>query len=320
MAMFTSLSFEDAQKIAAEYGLELESVHPLAAGSVNSNFRWELKDGSRVFSRIYEEQGEAGARQELDLLRALVAAGIPSALPLSKKDGTDLSFIHGKPLSVYQWIDGESLCLQRLTPLHLRKLGKILATLHAASAELPKLEPSRFGLPQLEARWAKIRQEAPRFAEDVDTIEAGFRRYTAELEQLAKPLPRGVIHGDLFRDNTLWQGDELACFLDFESASSGDLLFDYMVCVLAWCYKDEFVLENVQAFAEGYAEIRPLSEEERKSWLAVAGLVALRFATTRITDFSMRIPAGETPARDYRRFLSRLTELQSGRLDSVIIA
>ena len=45
---------------------------------------------------------------------------------------------------------------------------------------------------------------------------------------------------------------------------------------------------------------------------------ALRFATTRITDFSLRAGPSEAPARDYRRFLQRLDALESGALDAVI--
>jgi hypothetical protein len=44
----------------------------------------------------------------------------------------------------------------------------------------------------------------------------------------------------------------------------------------------------------------------------------LRFATTRITDFSLRAGPEETPARDYRRFLQRMQALESGVMDSII--
>lgn len=49
-------------------------------------------------------------------------------------------------------------------------------------------------------------------------------------------LPRGIVHGDLFRDNVRWEGDTLLALLDWESASSGVLLFDVAVVLLAWCW------------------------------------------------------------------------------------
>jgi hypothetical protein len=45
--------------------------------------------------------------------------------------------------------------------------------------------------------------------------------------------------------------------------------------------------------------------------------VCLRFATTRITDFAMRTPAGQTPKRDFKRFLARYAALDNGVMQDV---
>jgi Ser/Thr protein kinase RdoA (MazF antagonist) len=64
--------------------------------------------------------------------------------------------------------------------------------------------------------------------------------------------------------------------------------------------------------------VRPLEDRELDA-LGVEGAIAcLRFATTRITDFAMRAPAGKPPVRDYRRFLARLAELESGAIDDAV--
>ena len=106
----------------------------------------------------------------------------------------------------------------------------------------------------------------------------------------------------------------IAALIDFESACRGSFLFDIMVCLEAWCYTAEFELDWCRAFLEGYESVRPLSPEERAAHVIEGSFVALRFATTRITDFSMRVAPGETPARDYRRFLARLDALECGTL------
>ena len=46
-------------------------------------------------------------------------------------------------------------------------------------------------------------------------------------------------------------------------------------------------------------------------------LGCLRFATTRLTDFSLRVPDGATPVRDYRRFLER-PAIEAGALSGCI--
>ena len=45
-----------------------------------------------------------------------------------------------------------------------------------------------------------------------------------------------MIHGDLFRDNVLWDGDRISAILDFEQASGGSLVYDLAVCINDWCW------------------------------------------------------------------------------------
>jgi Ser/Thr protein kinase RdoA (MazF antagonist) len=69
---------------------------------------------------------------------------------------------------------------------------------------------------------------------------------------------------------------------------------------------------------EGYHALRPLEARELATARVEAGLACLRFATTRITDYSMRAAVGQPPLRDYRRFLARLAAVEGGALDSAL--
>jgi homoserine kinase type II len=125
-------------------------------------------------------------------------------------------------------------------------------------------------------------------------------------------LPLGVCHGDLFRDNVLWQGPRLSALLDFESAAWGNFPYDLMVTALAWCFKDELEIENVKALFVGYSSVRQLTQGERAALEVEGALGCLRFATSRITDFELRASEGAPPARDFRRFFSRLEAIERG--------
>ncbi len=319
MACLTTLSLEEASALASEYGLELRSFDALEAGSVNSNFRFVV-EGGPVFARIYEEQGLPGAEAELRLLFELADNGVPVSPPLRRLDGAGAGLAKGKPFSLYPWVAGEWLCHQRLTTEHCRLLGVALARVHLATPRLSGLPAGRFGLPQLRERLALIAEQAPEFRPFVDVIEAGIRRYE---ERGSAGLPRGLIHGDLFRDNVLWrntapgQAPQVAALLDFESASEGVFTYDLMVCVLSWCFTDGFDLLRVHAMLDGYESLRPLSPNERESTTSEGMVACLRFATTRITDFAMRTPPGQTPKRDFKRFLQRYAALESGVMQRV---
>jgi hypothetical protein len=61
-----------------------------------------------------------------------------------------------------------------------------------------------------------------------------------------------------------------------------------------------------------------MSVAERAALANEGAIAALRFATTRITDFALRAAPGEAPKRDYRRFLARLAELEHGELGRML--
>jgi homoserine kinase type II len=310
MGRFTELDLERARTVGAEFGIAIATVESLSEGSVNSNFRLTDSSGQRYFGRIYEEQGADGAASELVLLDELSRRGVPTTEPL-RAGKSPLAFVNDKPFALYPWIDGDILCQARVTPAHCAAVGEALARLHASTPHVTALAGGRFRVEDLLGRLDRIETESPEHRDAALHIRRRLRRYTAHRNL---ELPSGVIHGDLFRDNVLWHGDRIAALIDFESASQGVFAFDLMVTVHAWCYGDAFRPELVEAMLGAYHTVRKLESAELAALPVEGAIAALRFATTRITDFSMRTPPGQRPVRDYRRFLARLEALENGML------
>lgn len=305
MAKLTPMSLDEGQAIGSVFGLEVVEVEALLAGSVNSNFRLGLEGGGRAFLRVYEEQGREGAAAEAAMVEALAKAGVPTPRPLRRRDGKGALAEHaGKPVAVLPWIEGVSLCRREVTPEVTRRVGEALGRLHRAGAGLPDAPESRFGLAALARRIEGIagREMAASLRADVAMLEERLARLQEEEARLG-PGPEVVIHGDVFRDNVLWAGGEIAALLDFESASRGSAGFDLVVTVLAWCFGDALDEGLARAMGAGYAAARGLGREERARLFHDAQVAALRFAITRITDFELA-PAGRM-YRDYRRYLLR---------------
>lgn len=315
MAMLTPLELAQVQTLGRRFGLDFVDVEPLAAGSVNSNFRLSASDGTSYFARIYEEQAVSGARAEARLLRELLAAGVPTAVPLTQSGGEDsVVEVMGKPFSVYPWIQGEDLCYGLVTSERCEALGEALATVHLATERLSAIPEGRFDWNSLLERLTQAEQSAPRLRADVEYVRAKLREYR---EWSDSELPSGLIHGDLFRDNVLWEQQQIVALLDFESASRGVWVYDLMVCVLSWCYTSSMQWENARGIVRGYQRLRRLTEAEKANAVAQAALVCLRFATTRMTDFELRAGPGEAAKRDYRRFLQRLETVEKCGLDAL---
>jgi homoserine kinase type II len=316
MALLTSFDLPAAQRVGLHYGLTVASVEPLSLGSVNSNFRLLTAEGNVLFGRIYEEQDLEGAKAEARLLRGLTQAGVATSAPLLPLEADQISVHAGKPVALYPWVPGESLCHARLLPVHCERLGCALARVHLASASLAPLPQGRFGVPELRQRLSFIRERTHNFDSALTWIDERLSHYVAQ----RKPLPTGLTHGDLFRDNVLWQGDEISALLDFESACEGAFIYDLMVCVLAWCYTDSFQMPRVRALFAGYERERPLLPEERQLAVTEGAIACLRFATTRLTDFELRATPEKPAARDYQRFVQRLQALEAGVLAPVLQA
>lgn len=317
VALLTALDLEEARPLARAVGLELARIEPLAAGSVNSNFLLHTTDGRRFFARLYEEQGRGGAEAEVRLVTTLAEQGVPVVQSLQRGDGALVGEYRGKPFAVFPWVEGEILCQGRVDEGAAGRLGAALARVHLATPFLARPGEGRFRIPDLRERLARIDREAPgAYARDTAFIRERLARYEAERARLSAP--QGVIHSDLFRDNVLWQDGELAALLDFESACYGAFAYDVMTTLCAWCYGDRFSLPLVRAFLGGYHAVRRIDAEEREALRVEGAIACLRFATTRITDFSMRAAPGQKPVRDYRRFLARLAALEGGELDGAI--
>ncbi len=313
MATLTPVSLGEARALGEPFGLDVVELEPLAAGSVNTNVRVDCADGTRWFLRVFEEQDQAGALREHRLLAHLARAELPVAEPVRTSAGATLAEHCGKPAAFYPWLVGEIRCQASVRPEDTERLGATLARVHALSGGLPSPGAGRFGPAELRARLDRVEREAsPRYGADVARLRAALPRVLARRDAT---LPVGVIHGDLFRDNVLWRGDTLTALLDFESACEAPFAYDLAVTLLAWCFGNAFELELVRALLRGYERERPLTAAERAGLAAEAAFACLRFATTRLTDFALRTPEGESPARDYRRFLRRLDALEAGVLD-----
>jgi homoserine kinase type II len=316
MALLTELSLAAAIPLARGFGLQLARVEALTQGSVNSNFRLTDAAGKVYFARVYEEQDHAGALREHALVAALDAAGVPVVRALTNQDGGSLLDFQGKAFAVFPWVPGEILCQGRVTEAACRELGAALGRVHLCSGHAPELPEGRFRIPDLRERLKRV--EIAGRSSLLPAVSLIRERLDHYQGVRAQDLAQGICHGDLFRDNVLWQGPRLTALLDFESACSSNFAYDLMVTALAWCYSGEFVLPLVQALFDGYRSVRPVPAVEAAAMRSEGAIGCLRFASTRLTDFSLRVPDGAQPVRDYQRFLARMRAIESGALDGCI--
>jgi len=302
VAIYTPLPIEDADRITRAHGLgPARDLEGIPAGSVNSNFV-VTTDSGRVFARIYEEQDVEGVRYEHALLAHLVDARVPVPRVLAGPEPGELR-VAGKPTALFELVGGEEVCQRMVTPARMERVGRFLATAHAAVASFPIRRAGRFtradvrerleGIAALER--PELREAVEVLRETLDAVDAGWD----------PSLPSGVVHGDLFRDNVRWTDGEITCVLDWESAADGAFVYDLAVTALAWCYGDHLEQPLVDALLAGYEAARPLTDAERAALPVALQAAAARFTVTRITDYHLREGADQVK-KDWRRFYDRL--------------
>src|SRR5512139_2003285 len=240
MSVFTPVSPDEARALLARYTLgELESLEGIAQGIENTNYFLDTTTGRYVLT-LFEKIPREDLPFYVGLMHHLAEHDIRCPAPMALQEGGFLSELCGKPAVVVTRLPGVPHLSP--TPEQCRKVGRILADIHEAGLEY-------------DAGLANWRGQAWR---------EGFAQ--------------GVIHGDLFRDNVLWDDEGEGGVIDFYFACDDALLYDVAITVNDWC-TDSFATldpDRADALLEGYDAHRPLTDLEREMWPVMLRRAALR--------------------------------------------
>jgi homoserine kinase type II len=326
VGVFTRLGDAELGAIAAAFSLgAVRAWEPIAAGTINSNFSVET-DLGRWFVRVNEGKALADVAWEARLVEALAAGGLPTPPPVPAVSGrpyAPLPGAAGKWVSVFPWRSGRHLAPAEVTEERAAALGEALASMHAIGAALPPAwwRTSIYDHDHLVERYRRFAASRdPELARAIEVIgeELALAAAAAPLRGAAA---RGIIHGDLFRDNVLWDGPRLTAILDFEQASGGSLAYDLAVCLNDWCWGPGEVhggprAELAGALLAGYQRRRPLPDADRAALPIEMRAAAARFTITRITD--VYLARVDNPEKDFRAFLARCEAWRGPALGQVI--
>jgi homoserine kinase type II len=323
VALFTRLADDELADLTRAFQLgPVREIRAIAAGTINSNFELETERGA-WFVRINEGKSEADVAWEAQLVSALAAAGVATPPPLVARDGRPYAPLAGgdKWVSAFAWCPGHHLASSDVTPGAAAAFGAELARLHVAGLALPEAwrRGSIYDHAHLVDRYQGFAASRdPALARAIAAIGSGLAAAEAAAETRARA-SHGMIHGDLFRDNVLWDAGRVVAILDFEQASGGSLAYDLAVCINDWCWDGAFRREVAAALIAGYQGVRPLTAADRDALLIEVPAAAVRFTITRITD--VYLATVHNPDKDFRAFLARCDAWQGpilGELSSLL--
>ena len=302
MAVYTEVTADEAQTLAHELQLgDVQSLQGIQGGIENTNYFLTTDQGEYVLT-LFERLSHAQLPFYLYLMKHLASQGIPVPDPVADRQGDIVLTVQGKPASVVNRLRGGSELAPR--PKHCRTVGATLARMHLAGRGFEREQPNLRGLswwretvpvvlPYLNAEQAALLQS-----------ELALQLHIAS-DSLYAALPRGPIHADLFRDNVMFEGEELTGFFDFYFAGVDTWLFDVAVCLNDWCIDLQtgaFDPERVQAFLSAYQSVRALEYAERHLLNPMLRAGALRFWISRLWDYHLPREANLLKAHDPTHF------------------
>lgn len=286
MSVYTAVTPAEVQVFLTGYQLPaLATLSPIKGGIENSNYFVSLMDGSELVLTLFEELSANNAAFIGPLLAHLNRAGVPVAAPLQDQQGIWLKTLAGKPAQLAPRMTGSHPEHPGNAQCHA--MGNALAQLHLAMNGYPLQRINAHG-----AKWwnTVISRWRNRLApEDTALLDRTLQLYDASCRR-HPDLPQGLIHGDLFRDNTLFKAETVSAILDFSETSHDYWLLDMAITINDFCRKwpaDTPDSQRCAAFIAGYEEKRVLRACEYAVLPVFLATAAMRFWLSRL-DVQLR--------------------------------
>ncbi len=302
MAVFTEVTQAQANDLMQALNLgSLTALRGIEGGIENTNYFATTDQGEYVLT-LFERLTQAQLPFYLHLMKHLAERGILVPDPAANRDGDILHTMCGKPAAVVNKLAGHS----QLQPqaVHCAAVGDMLARMHLAGADYNRSQPNLRGLPWWNDTVPVVLPYLTHAQDALIRSELAFQNHTAASSAYAA-LPRGPVHADLFRDNVMFDGEQLTGFFDFYFAGVDTWLFDLAVCLNDWCIDlptGLHVADRAQAMIAAYQSVRPLSAAERQLLPAMLRAGALRFWVSRLWDFHLPREASMLTPHDPSHF------------------
>ena len=285
MSVYTSVTEAELAAWLKQYSVgELKTLEPIKAGIENTNYFVTTAQGAYVLT-LFERLPAAELPFYLDLMAHLARHGIPSPAPIADLADHYLQTLKGKPAALVTRLPGRSI--ERPGEAECAELGALLARMHLAGRSYPAYLEN----PRGPKWWRHAANDLkPHIGKEESALLESELAYQAR--HRFPDLPRGPVHADLFRDNTLFQKGRITGVIDFYFAGVDCLLYDVAVCANDWCLDENLGLEKARtdALLSAYEAVRPLEPGERTAWPVMLRAAALRFWLSRLHDFHLPRP------------------------------
>ena len=288
MSVYTTIDSDELINFLGHYNVgELVEHKGISDGIENTNYfvDTQLSGGakntplSRFVLTIFEHHDFEEMQYYLDLMHHLADHQVPSANPVVDNEGHYLRILKNKPAALVERLAGGSIIETNIS--HCKQIGAAMGKMHSAGLAFHAHQPNPRGPSWCMHTADTLLPKLPEAERQLLNEEIVFLKTNRDAD-----IPRGMVHADLFRDNALWNGEQLSGIIDFYYACDDVLLYDVAVLVNDWCCNKDYSLDHqkVSTLLHAYHQHRPLTNNEQEYWPAMLRAGALRFWLSRLYD------------------------------------
>lgn len=274
MGIYSDIQLDEVNEILNYYDLGPAShFEPTVTGISNSNFKVFLASGKEVLLKISNDKTFEQLTNEQIILSALSKYKYPYALiPFKTSLGKKIYRHNDYHGVVFPFVNGKAPKISLNT---CEKLGDALGLLH--SLEIGKEDLSLIRPHDLVGHsGVSIYEYTKSSSAPLDFVQAFNDLVLNQYDMIPFDLfPKGIIHGDLYYDNSLFDDDKLITLIDFEQAGRGSFLLDIGISISGTCYnssKDNLDINLIRGYLDAYSKRRKLMAIE-KDFLKTAIIV-----------------------------------------------
>jgi len=281
MGAYVSPSKEQIQETAKEFGIHAQGFSLLDGGSANSNFLVDSKEGRFVLS-ISNEKSADEMSNLVNLLLALEMEQFPTARLVPNSDGRYITDYVGNPAIMETYIEGE--IPKVITQKMAKQIGAAIGKLHQMDYQGNLPTTFAYGI----ECFNDVTESRP-----INDYVSWLKNQTEHIyANMSQGLPVSSIHGDIFDDNTIFQGEELAAIIDFEEACHYFRVFDLGMCIIGTCVNDGSLdLGGIKSLIEGYQSVETLEPSELYQLKLFAEYASTATSFWRYRQYNIRSPA-----------------------------
>ncbi len=281
MALYARLDRSAVEGLTRRFGIgDITAFSVMDGGNENTNYCLETNSGKYVLT-LCDQKSLKQAINLANLLVYLTDHGVRTSRVVVPPKGPIVILHDQKPVMLKRYVDGNITA--NLTGNLLVQLGREMARLHEipAPSYLPKSFP--YGRSY--------------FPEVIDSnLDHAYIGWLSEKncylqKRIPQHLPMALIHGDVFFDNMIVQGDQLMAIIDFEEACHYYRNFDLGMVIVGACRDRQGIsFEKAGQFIRGYQKETTLQSVERDTLKAFAEYAAVATSFWRFRHYHLRRP------------------------------